>query len=209
MSHESLTTHIRSALLLLALCVSMSVVQSSAQQACTCATPDRTVQLQICFEGANRIVDVLACMEGFCPAAPYAHPCATQPINARTVIKRICPVGGWSTSNIENLVHAVTNNLGICCATGTQLPACPGPDYYWIVSYGRCWQEDPGTNCWAPCPGNIPCCTQLVHFRTNFPILGQCFTEVLSTCDEGNQCPPGPDCRPVGCVFPTSPECCF
>lgn len=174
---------------------------------CTCLVPDRQIQMQICFDGQMRTVDVTLCTEDFCPAAGYPHPCAVQPINGRTSIKSICPVG-WSTTDIFRLLNATVATLGICCSSGTYLPLCAlNTDYLWLVSYGKCWQLDAATNCWNSCPTG-PCCTFLFRFQPGVPVPGTCQTTILSSCIDPGTCPPG--CEEVPCVQLTGdPVCCY
>lgn len=188
-------------------CMTLTNVRISAQQTCECAAPDQLLQVLICFENEIRLVHVTVCTEGFCPAVAYPHPCATQPINARTVIKSICPIS-WSTTNIQELVQATITGIGICCSSGAQLPGCTiGPDYLWLVSYGKCWSQDPVTNCWTSCAGS-PCCSHLIKYQPNFPVPGQCMTTLLGSCDDGTTCPPGTGCVSIDCNYRVGPDCC-
>lgn len=181
--------------------------QRSVAQGCSCMTLDVVQTVSICFDGQIRTIDVTLCTDSFCPATGYPDQCATQPINGRTVIKNICPVG-WSTTDIFRLLAATVSTLGVCCSSNTYLPQCTSnTDYVWLVSYGKCWQLDAATNCWNSDPIG-PCCTFLFRYKPGVPVLGACQTTILSSCFDPGTCSPGYE--EVPCVQLTgNPVCCY
>lgn len=190
-------------------CMLAASTNLRAQAGCNdCNAPDQVVPVNICLQGVNQIVNVTLCHMVFCPPLVYAHPCNPNnlPINARTVIKQICPT--IPTGNIAGLVQATIAGLGICCDQGQFMTWCataPNPNVFnWLVSHPVCWEMDAATGCWKGCNPS-PCCTNLVRFTRL--TTGGCRTTVLKTCDETGECPTS-QCIRIPCT-PYPLQCCI
>lgn len=176
-------------------CLLITGQRAVGQAYCTdCTQPDQVWRAQL-FMGPGTTplpVDVTVCNQDFCAPVAYTHPClpGQQAINARTVIKKICPVG-WSGAGTPAalMLTKVITSLGVCCSGQTYFPACPGTtDFFWLVSYAKCWHYDALANCWVPCPDS-PCCANLIQYKPNFPTTGECSTIPLGGCEEPGLCP--------------------
>ncbi len=199
--------------LLFVACLSMPDQRAFGQAYCTsCAQPDQVWRVDICMPGGQtRTVDVTVCNETYCPAQPLGEPCVPNPINARTVIKKICPVG-WTgtTGDIQIILNKVIPKIGVCCGGNTYLSACPSnPDFVWLVNYPTCW-EYTAANCWEPCL-NAPCCTYLLHYQFNIPNPGDCSFNWGPVCGTGpEECHPPTvplTCQSIGCNLNPEPCC--
>ncbi|MBN9399167.1 MAG: hypothetical protein J0I17_03220 ['Candidatus Kapabacteria' thiocyanatum] len=189
----------------------LGTVATSAQSVCTC-TPALSItrQITICFNGAQRQVEVTYCNESFCPpSTQITDHCNAQnlPIDARTVIKRICPIG-FATTNAQGLMNATIAAIGLCCNNQGGIFECqPSTVYHWIVRWPKCVYFD-ATGCLEACD-DTPCCHALVRFRPNSPTPGRCETTVLTNCSENLECPPSPvnTCIKLDCIYPVT--CCW
>lgn len=195
-------------------CLATTHQHAIGQAYCTdCTQPDQVWRVQLCMAPQPNItVDVTVCNQTFCPAQTYGHPCATQQINARTVIKKVCPVGWPGTGYpFQFILTKLITSLGPCCSNQTYYPACTAnPDYHLLVSWANCWGQDPITKCWTPC-ANSPCCSALIQYRNNFPNPGDCSTTlIIPGCNEPGACPvpdPPESCESIPCHLNLEPCC--
>lgn len=189
---------------------------SIVAQLCACPEPDYIVrQITVCFDHQMRQVEVTYCNQTFCPAIPYPGDCNPRslPVSARTVIRKVCPLG-FTTMNAQGLMNATVAAMGLCCGNQAGLFECPNADqaYDWMISWPQCVYFDP-TGCLQGTDQSV-CCSFLVEFRPNYPTAGQCRTTVLDNCTL--QTVPVPcelSTTPVGfairlqCSYPV--ECCW
>lgn len=174
-------------------------VSKATAQLCTCPEPDNIVkQITVCFDHQMRQVDVTYCNQTFCPAIPYPGDCNPRnlPVNARTIIRKVCPIG-FTTMNAQGLMNATVAAMGLCCGNQAGIFECPNADqiYNWMVSWPQCVYFDL-TGCMQGTEQSI-CCSFLVEFRPNFPTAGLCRTTVLDDCT--------PQAVPVPCELSTTP----
>ncbi len=192
--------------------LSMPNQYALGQPYCTnCTQADQVWRVDICMEpGLTRTVDVTVCNQNYCPAQPFGEPCAPISINARTIIKKICPVG-WTGTTID--INAILNKMipkvGPCCGGDTYLTACPSAqEFAWLVSFPTCWEYTGG--CWVPCL-NAPCCLNLLRYQFNVPNPGDCRVDSGPVCGMGpEQCHPPTvplTCLSIGCNFNPEPCC--
>lgn len=192
-------------------CLAMPEQRAFGQAYCTsCTQPDQVWRVDICMApGQTRTVDVTVCNETFCPAQALGVPCVPNPINDRTVIKKICPVG-WTgtTGDLQAVLNKVIPMIGPCCGGWTYLPTCTDPDFNWLVSYPTCWEYTGG--CWVPCL-NAPCCMYLFHYQFNVPSPGDCRFDWGPVCGVGpEECHPPTvpvTCLSIGCNLNPEPCC--
>lgn len=179
-------------------------------QYCMCP-PDKAVtkQIKICLDQQDRFVNVTYCFQKFCPDQPLTvvDPCNPQnnPIHARTVISRICPVG-FTTTNAQGLMNATVAAMGYCCGDQAELFNCSAATagYRWIVRWPKCVFFD-ANNCLVGCPGS-PCCGFYVGFFPNVPVQGQCTTVVFNDCSDVGVC--NATCgTQLTCTYPV--QCCW
>lgn len=182
--------------------------QRSTAQPCMCFGPDVVQRISICTEGQTRAIDLTFCIDSYCPAQPYPGPCGGQPVNARVIIRKICPVG-WTATNINTLLISTIAGLGVCCSGNTYLPACTlNTDYVLLVSSNKCWTMDPVTSCWAECTPLGPCCSFFIRYQPGVPTAGECLTTILDGCTDPGTCS-SPGCETQICTLPGGPICCF
>ncbi len=195
--------------LLLTACLFHPGSRASAQVICDCP-PDqmRDVTLRVCVGGANRTIVVSYCNTNYCPPQPDVQPCNPDnlPINARTVIRKVCIVdGGPALANAQDLMDAAIVAMSICCNDYQFFPPCEDPQapFHWIVTIPLCVQFDAAAQCVWACDDS-PCCTHLVRFTQT--ASGTCETRVLKTCDDQRDCPTA-DCIRLACRYPV--KCCL
>lgn len=194
-------------------CLVMANQRMTCQAICSgCTQPDDVWRVQLCMAPQPNItVDITVCNQNFCPAQLYTHPCTpTQSINARTVIKKICPVGWTGTGvPIQLILTKLLTSLGPCCSGQTYYPACAqNPDFLLLLSYSKCWEQDAATKCWTPCV-DAPCCSNLVQYRPNFPNQGDCSAIIIGRCDDPGMCSTSPSqpCETIDCNLTVEPCC--
>lgn len=206
MSREPFHTRAYLCMSIILIFFAFTAQRSVAQMDCDCFGPDVQQQIQICVDGQMRTVDVTLCTDSYCPSQYYPHSCAIQPVNGRTVIKEICPVG-WSAPNIDKYLVAIIMQTGLCCSGGINLPPCAvNTDYLWLVSSSKCWQLDAATNCWTACPVGH-CCSFLIRYQPGVPGPGDCLTTIVQGCTDPAVCPTGA-CETQICTLPGGPGCC-
>lgn len=213
------SSSLRHCLLIIALPVLLLftvTVSDIMAQPCACPEADYIVrQITVCFDHQMRQVEVTYCNQTFCPAIPYPGDCNPRnlPVTARTVIRKVCPVG-FTTMNAQGLMNATVAALGLCCGNQAELFECPdtGRTYNWMISWPQCVYFDL-SGCLQGTDQSI-CCSFLVEFRPNYPTAGVCQTTVLDDCTL--QAVPVPcelSTTPVGfpirlhCSYPV--ECCW
>jgi len=183
--------------------------RQATAQFCVCPTTLLTTKrVTICFNGAFQQVDVTYCNENYCPPMPPAtpDPCdpPNDPINARTVIYQICPIG-FATADAQNLMNATIAAMGLCCGDQAGLFNCTAGATRadWIVRWPKCVQFD-ATGCLVACAGS-PCCGFRVAFFPGNP-AGLCETLILDNCSDPTSCTSS-TCTELQCFFPT--QCCW
>jgi len=209
MSHvRSFRTILASAFILVAGLL-VPTLDLTSQVLCECtASQEKTAQLTVCIGGVNREVKVAYCNTSYCPPKVGVQPCnpGNLPINARTVIRRICVVdGGALVTDPQVLLNATVSAMGICCSGYRFFPECQHPPapFHWIVSWPKCAKFDVAGQCLIGCD-NSRCCTHLVRFIPS--TTGDCTTTVLRSCEDPGECS-STDCIRLECRYPI--ECCW